>query len=308
MNQKGLIPVVSLILVISGVISVVATSPRDTHPHGPEEGFQPLRYDLDSQKTVVKVSLEQAIEKVEDVWPIPNSDFVSKLKRDDYEALTWWKLTWKIDNSPVVSASVDANTGKILSITDHRRKGCVDNLKSDDKAITIAEAVLAKFGISTDDLSLPIVTINDMPNATSWETTYQVLWLQTFHGIMCEGASLRVRIDAETLKPVGYSNQLIDVPDIDVVADISKDTALEVVEAFVESDAIKAKGYEKCDVLSSDLIIVRPNYNVQQDMSLVPMGNASLAWCMGLRDCQGWRLDVMVDAHTGSIIGLNQYR
>lgn len=136
----------------------------------------------------------------------------------------------------------------------------------------IAEAVLAKFKISTDDLSTPIVTISDMPDATSYEATYQVLWLQTFHGMPCEGASLRVRIDAETLKPVGYSNQLIDVPDIDVVADISYNIALEIVEAFVESDAIKEKGYEKCDVLSSDLIIVRPNYNVQQDMLLVPMG------------------------------------
>lgn len=119
MSQKGLIPIVSLILVLSGVISVIATSPRESTRRGPEEGFQPLIYDLDSQKTVVKVPLEQAVEKVEDVWPIPNSDFVSKLKRDDYEDLTWWKLTWKIDNSPVVSASVDANTGKILSTTDH---------------------------------------------------------------------------------------------------------------------------------------------------------------------------------------------
>jgi uncharacterized membrane protein YkoI len=308
LNQKVLLPILILILAISSIIGVVATSPREAHPRGPEEGFQPLRYDLDSQQTVVKASLEQAIRDVQDVWPIPNSDFSSKLKRDDYEDLTWWKLTWKINNSPVVSASVDANTGKILSITDHRRKGSVDNLKGDDKAIKIAEEVLTKFGISTDGLSTPIVTISDMPDATSLETTYQVLWLQTFHGIRCDGASLRIRIDAETLKPVGYSNQLIDVPDIDFVTDISNDTALEVVEEFVESDAIKLKGYEKCEVFGSDLIIARPNYNVQQDAPLVPMGNASLAWCVSLRDSHGWRLDVMVDAHTGSIIGLNQYR
>jgi hypothetical protein len=308
LTKKLLIPILSLILAISGIIVVVATSPRDTNPRGPEEGFQPQRYDLDPRKTVVNVSLEKAISSVQDIWSIPNSDLESKLKRDDYEDLTWWKLVWKIDNSPIVSASVDANTGKIFSITDHRRKGSIDNLKSDDKAITIAEAVLTKFGISTDDFSTPIVTISDMPNATSWETTYRVLWLQTFHGIMCDGASLRIRIDAETLKPVGYSNQLIDVLDIDVVASISKETALEVVKEFVESDAIKSKGYEKCDVISSDLIIVRPNYNEQQDTPLIPMGDASLAWSIGLRDRQGWRLDAMVDAHTGSIIGLNQYR
>jgi uncharacterized membrane protein YkoI len=322
LNQKVLLPILILILAISSIIGVVATSPREAHPRGPEEGYQPpfsrdsmrpgpeedwqpLRYELDPQNANVKVSLEQAIEKVKDAWPVPSDAMAdSTIMRDDLKNYTYWKLDWSSSGS--LTAFVDANTGKVLVISDFRRSGGVDNLKGDEgRAIKVGEEVLAKLGINTDGLSKPVLKKIDMPHAISWKLTYTVLWVQTHQGLLVKGASVRAGIDAETLKPIAFSNHLIDVQDLNVVPAISEAQAIEAAEKYVQSEAITSRGYEQCEVRNLELVIDRPNHDLTRDKILVPLGEPTLVWYVHVRNAiRGWFIDVMVDAQTGAVVGL----
>jgi uncharacterized membrane protein YkoI len=298
------------VLVVVGSIGVgMTTDPysRDSLQSGPEADWQPLHYELDPQNANVKISLEQAIKIVKDAWLVPSDAMVdSTIMRNDLNNYTHWMLFWSSKDSHLLSADVDANTGKILVIVDFRKSGGVDNLKGDEgRAITVGEDVLVKLGVNVDGFSKPVVKKHDMPHAISWKLTYIVLWVQTYQGLPVKGASVRVGIDAETLKPVAFSNHLIDLQDLNIVPAISEAQAIEAVEKYVQSDVITSRGYEQCEVRNIELVIDRPNHDLTHDKILVPLGEPTLVWYVHVRDAiRGWLIDVMVDAQTGAIVGL----
>ena len=118
-------------------------------------------------------------------------------------------------------------------------------------------------------------------------------------------ASVRVGIDAETLRPVAFSNHLIDVQDVNVVPAISEVQAIEAAEKYVQSEAITSRGYEQCEIRNLELVIDRPNHDFTLDKILVPLGEPTLVWYIHAREVvRGWRIDVMVDAQTGAVVGL----
>jgi len=304
-KKKSLI--ILLMLAIVSISSIaVATMPIDwdrLHP-GPEEGYKPLMYDLDPQKTSVKIPLEEAIEKVKAVWSVPSDEVTGfRLRRDDWKDHTRWELEWRVNGSGLM-ADVDAETGKVMVIVDHRRSGGVDNLKDLNKAIELAKKVLMRLEIGTEDLSTPIVMKNDDP-----KFTYVVIWKQFYKGITVKTALVIVEIDAETLKPVGFGNGLMDMHEVNTVSKISENQAIEIAVNFLESETIKSKGYNKCKILKTELVIARPDYDPSQDKILIPMGKPTLVWYMYTSDdITGRLLDVMIDAQTGSVVGFSQYR
>lgn len=273
------------------------------------EDYQPGFYELDPRKVNVTVSLEEAIEKVKAMWPVPSTEETSfRLMRDDDEGWTRWELDWDINGSSGLTALVDAYTGKIRVIIDYRRRsGNVDNLNNTDKAIELAEEVLRKFEISTEDLSTPAVIKDDMPTAIAWNITYTVRWGHLYKGLKVEDSAIAVEIDAETLKTVSFSNGLLDIPDLDIVPGISKDQAIETVENFLSSEVISSKGYGECKALKKELVIARPNYDPKQD-KLLPMGEPILVWYIYTGDTNGRSLKIMIDAQTGSVVGYRPER
>jgi hypothetical protein len=61
--------------------------------------------------------------------------------------------------------------------------------------------------------------------------------------------------------------------------------------------------------LGSELAIARPNYDLLSDSPLIPMGAPELVWIVQLKEASvGWRIDMMIDAKTGLINGISQYR
>jgi hypothetical protein len=302
------ISVVTYVVMNAGLPSL-ATDPfsRESMCRGPEADWQPLHYELAPQNATVTISLEQAVANVKDAWPVPSDATVdSTIMRDDLNNYTHWMLDWSSNKSHLLLADVDANTGKILVIVDFRRSGSVDNLKGDEgRAITVGEDVLTKLGVSTAGLSKPVVKKRDMPGATSWKLTYTVLWVQTHHGFEVKGAAVRVGIDAETLRPVAFSNQLIDVRNVNVVPAISEAQAIDEAEKYLQSEAMTSRRYEQCEVYKVDLVIDRPNHDLTLDKILVPLGEPALVWYVYAREAiHGWLIDVMVDAQTGGVIGL----
>ena len=304
LKRKSLIILLMLAIVSISSIAVVAMVDWDRLHPGPEEGYKPWMYDLDPQKTSVKISLEEAIEKVKAVWSVPSDEVTGfKLRRDDWKDYTRWELEWRVNGSGLM-ADVDAETGKVMVIVDHRRSGGVDNLKDVNKAIELAEKVLMRLEIGTEDLSTPIVMKNDDP-----KFTYVVIWKQFYKGITVKTANVIVEIDADTLKPVGFSNGLMDIHEVNTVPKISENQAIETAVNFLESETIKSKGYNKCKILKTELVIARPNYDPSQDKILVPMGKPTLVWYIYTSDdITGRLLDVMADAQTGSVVGFLQYR
>lgn len=300
-------------LALVGVCMVAATFPNRGYWRRVSPDFKPSFYEWDSKEADVKISLEEAVAKVEAVWPVPSTEETRfRLMRDDDENWTRWELEWRINGSTGLTALVDAYTGKVRVIVDFRRSGGVDNLKNRGKAIELAEEVLKSMEISTKDLSTPTVRKRDMPTALSWNITWDVQWRQRFKGLAVKDAvaAVGVSIDSETLKPVGFHNGLLEIHDVNIVPRVSRNQAIEEVKNFVSSEAVKSKGYDKCKILRTELVVARPNYNLKQNKRLIPRGPPTLVWHMHLRNAISGRklADIMVDAQTGTVVGFMGYR
>lgn len=275
---------------------------REDYDTSPPENYRPPIEELDPQTTSVKVSVNQAIRQVEKMWVVLGADVSTYLIRDVLSDRVLWLLEWKVEGAVVVSALVDADKGKVVSLTDFRRSARVDNLKSTDKAVNIAIDLLGKLGIDTAQMSDPIVAIRRTPNiGASQEIIYDVQWRQVYEGIsVMEGVAL-VDIDAETLDPVGFSIHTLDVDNVNINPAVSKDQAAERARNFVES-----KGYKLGETVDILLVIGRPNY--YWEGTPTKLGDPTLIWNVLLKDDAGRRIDVWVDATTGSVIGGTLYR
>jgi len=211
-------------------------------------------------------------------------------------------LEYKADGAVIVSALVDAERGKVVSLADFRRSARIDNIKNTDKAIAIAVNLLEKLGVEISQVSNPTVAIRRIPNiGPSQEIIYEVQWQQVYKGIQVMGSVILVEIDAETLSPVGFSVLLLDVGNVDVNPSISKEQAVNIAKNFV-----RFAGYEVGEVIDALLLIGRPNYYWKG--SPTELGDPVLMWNVLLKDRAGRRIDVWVDAKTGSVVGGTLYR
>jgi len=267
------------------------------------ENYRPPIEELDPQTVKVKVTSNQAIRCVQDVWPsVAGVSADATLIRDVLSGRVLWLLEYKVDGAVIVSALVDAERGKVISLADFRRSARVDNIKNTDKAVAIAANLLEKLGVELSQVSNPTVAIRRIPNTDlSQEIIYEVQWRQVYKGIQVMGGIVLVEIDAETLSPVGFSTLLLDVNNVDINASISKEQAVNVAKNFVENAGCKVG-----EVIDAQLVIGRPNY--YWEGSPTELGDPALMWNVLLKDGAGKRIDVWVDAKTGSVVGGTLYR
>jgi hypothetical protein len=275
---------------------------REDYDTSPPESYKPPIEELDPQTTSVTVSADQAVKQVEKAWSVPSADVSTSLISDVLSDRVLWLLEWKVDGTVVVLALVDAEKGEVVSLTDFRRSARVDNLKDTDKAVNIAVDLLGKLGIDAAQAPNPTVAIRRTPNiGPSQEIIYDVQWRQGYKGIPVMGGIASVDIDAETLNPIGFSIHILDVDSVNINPAFSKDQAIGIARNFVES-----KGYKLGETVDTLLVIGRPNY--YWEGTPMKLGDPTLIWNVLLKDDADRRIDVWVNAKTGSVIGGTLYR
>ena len=122
------------------------------------------------------------------------------------------------------------------------------------------------------------------------------------------GAFVCVRVNCETLHPVGYTDRLVRIGELETTSGVTEEEAEEAAEAFLRSGIISGKGYKNPRIASAELVIWQPCYDPYADSLIVPLRNPQLIWYVRARDATGRSLDVEVDAISADVIGLVEYR
>ncbi len=174
--------------------------------------------------------------------------------------------------------------------------------------IAIAEKVLERMNIDTGSLPLPEVKPPKKSPGSVMRGSYSVTWNQHHHGVPVMDALVRVRVNCETLHPVGYTNKLIEINELETTPAVTEEEAEESAAAYLRSDIISKKGYVNSKTVSAELVIGQPYYDPYTDSLIVPLKDPQLLWYVRAKDIMGRSLDVQVDAVSGSVIGLVEYK
>lgn len=89
---------------------------------------------------------------------------------------------------------------------------------------------------------------------------------------------------------------------------VTEEEAEESAAAYLRSDIISKKGYVNSKTVSAELVIGQPYYDPYTDSLIVPLKDPQLLWYVRAKDIMGRSLDVQVDAVSGSVIGLVEYK
>jgi hypothetical protein len=275
-----------------------------------EEPPEPISYHIEPEDAGEIVGLDEADMLVRTLWPDVDEGCVIKtsLKVEEQLDSMMWQLRYYYGDRYVLYARIDASTGIIRSVTDHRYKGEVDNVRCESELVAIAEEVLDRMNIDTGSLPPPEVKPPKKSLGSVMRGSYSVTWNQYHHGVPVMDAFVRVRVNCETLHPVGYTNKLIKVNDLETTPAVTEDEAEEIATAYLRSETISKKGYAKPKTVSMELVIGQPYYDPHTDSLIVPLRDPQLLWYVRAEDATGRSLDVQVDAASGKVIGLVEYR
>jgi hypothetical protein len=275
-----------------------------------DEPLEPISYHIEPEDAGEIVGLDEADVLVRTLWPDIDESCVIKtsLKVEEQFDSTMWQLRYYDGGRYALYAQIDASMGIIRSVTDHRYKGEIDNVQCDSQLIAIAEEVLERMNIDTGSLPPPEVKSPKKSPGSVMRGSYSVTWNQYHHGIPVMDALVRVRINCETLHPVGYTNKLIEVNDLETTPAVTEEEAEESAAAYLRSDIISRKGYVYPKTVSAELVIGQPYYDPYTDSLIVPLRDPQLLWYVRAKDITGRSLDVQVDAVSGIVIGLVEYR
>ena len=300
----GLIGALTLISIIAACSSSLIIN--DVRKEPPEL----ISYHIEPEEAGEIVSLDEADMLVRALWPDIDEGCVIKtsLKAEEQLDSMMWQLRYYDGDRYVLYAQVDASTGVVKSVTDHRYKGEIDNVQCDSQVIAIAEEVLGRMSIDAGSLPPPEVTPPNKSPGSVRRGSYSVRWDQYHRGVPVMGAFVRVRVNCETLHPVGYTNSLIRIGELETAPGVTEEEAEEAAEAFLRSEVISRKGYKNPKIASAELVIGQPCYDPYTDSLIVPLRNPQLIWYVRARDATGRSLDVEVDATSGNVIGLVEYR
>lgn len=251
-----------------------------------------------------KVSLEDAIKAVKNIWPLvpANATVKAYIIKDDHEEIVFWDISWRNSGETLLTAQVDAEKGTVCGVLDLRliRESRVDNIKSASKAVEIARGflidILRKLGIDLSQLSNPDVKLDVAQIEDGPQITYLVVWQQIYRGLRVVRGFVAVTINAEKGIPAGFRINLIDVSRVDTSPVIQRDEAVQIARTLAEQ-----RGYRVGGVESVELCIIRPNY--YWSGLLGRLGNPTLVWLVVLRDPCGYPIEVHVDAKTGEVVG-----
>ena len=280
-------------------------NPREDYTHPPPGTYTQPITDLDPAGVSVGVSFEKAVEIVKRIWDFPDVVPVGKLLNDSVEGRRYWDLIFVYGGRTVGVVTIDADTGELVALTDHRYPAGVDNIGDLNKVVEIARGVLAKLGVKEEILSDPVVTRYTVNTGQLHEgILYDVKWRQTYNGLPVLGGIVIVTINPEVKRPVDIAVRLYNVTGVDTLPRVPREEAVSRARDFLAS-----KGYNVSGLVSVDLVVGRPNYF--WDGPFKTKGPATLMWLVEFKISYGsfeTQVDVEVDAHTGHIIGGEYYR
>ncbi|MBM7867264.1 hypothetical protein GTO89_12300 [Heliobacterium gestii] len=185
----------------------------------------------------VQVSLEQALIKAKEAFPVPDgfTNFQSSLNGDGDQ--TAWSLSWRPEKkSGYFEVSVDANRGEILSMNiwqervEPERANPFPSLSLDNARDKAWRLVKQLNPTKCDDLELQIDGLSGSMMRTEMEKRYHFVWQRTQKGIPFPANTISVEMDANTGDLLNYfvnwANR--DVPSSQGV--ISLDQARQIYE------------------------------------------------------------------------------
>jgi len=297
------------IIVLVALFCCIGYSLKIASSTGYEKSDKLLKYNIAESEANPTISKDEAIEIISRKWEIPSNDVttISKLQYDKLQDNKIWVIKMYHKGSLIITARIDSKTGKVVTICDHRRLGEVNNVEEMSSVIEIAKKVLNEQEVDINLLGSPKVTPPNMSHGSVTKKTYRITWYQTYKGVKVNGF-VRVRVDKETLLPVEFSNFLLNVDNIDVNPKISEKEAIASAKSFLETEVVTSKGYSSFTIKTLELVIDKPNYDIETNDLLVPEGNPLLAWYLQAVDESDKLVDLLVDAHTSEIVGFIGYR
>lgn len=268
---------------------------------------RPLLYNIDPKIVTGARTIDEIKGLIISSWGLPQANYNVKVSATEdlqYERTTWL-LKFYEGGSYVLSAQVNAKTGQILSIADHRYSGTRNNVDSVKDLLSAATPALARMGVNVEELPPP--TIKEPVQAVQDSATsnmYTVMWDQYYKGVPVNNGFIRVIVDAEYLKPIVFTNGLKEVGDIDVYPTVSEAQALATAGEFLKTEVFTSKGYFGCKLGAATLYITRPDYDPFNNRLYVPALNPCLAWRVDCTDEDGSRVDIVIDAHSNKVVSI----
>ena len=300
MKTKNAVQILTLTLLCVSIVSIAYGErvTRDRTPisyHITQEEYDPIK------------TLAEAKNIVETTWDLPDKELsiISSIKSEEQMDETYWSLSYYDGEEYLLRVKMETETGRIVSLTDHRYEGTDNNVKDEKQVLAIASRLYEKMGVDVSKLPEP----NIHPPHKAGDVVfneYTVIHPQYYNGLPVLGGYLRTRIDAESLQPVGYTNALIDVDEINVTPKTTKESATKAAGEYLKSTLIQEKGYGYCEILSIELCIGRIHYHPYEDGVIVPCGEPQLMWYVTAQGENSRPIGIMIDASNDTIIGIEE--
>jgi hypothetical protein len=267
---------------------------------------RPLLYNIDPKIVTGARTIDEIKGLIISSWGLPQANYDVKVSATEdlqYERTTWL-LKFYEGGSYILSAQVNAKTGQILSIADHRYSGTRNNVDDVKDLLSVTTISLARMGVSVDALPSPTIIEPVQDSATS--NMYTVMWDQYYKGVPVNNGFIRVIVDAEYLKPIVFTNGLKEVGDIDVYPTVSEAQALAAAGEYLKTGMLTSKGYSGCKLGAATLCITRPDYDPYNNRVYTPALNPCLAWRVDCTDQDSSRVDIVIDAHSNKVVSITE--
>ena len=299
MDKKKISLIIVGLLCIS-VISLVSRElvsreKRKITYHVSQDDYEPLKT-LTDVKTLV-----------ESTWELPENELTikSSLKTEEQIDTTYWSLHYYDGEDYILKVKIDADTGRIVSLTDHRNNGIINQVTNEDQVLTIATNLCDKMGVDVSKLAEPAIYTPHTAGDKIFNE-YTVIYYQYYKGLRVLGGYIKTRINAESLKPVGYTNALVEIQEINIVSKTSKSDARKAANEYLQSSIIKDKGYGTCTIQSVELCVGQVHYHPYEDRVIVPKGEPQLLWFVLAKSQNSRQIGVMIDAVDCTVIGIEE--
>ncbi len=299
MKTRIWIGAIILVAVIFGSISAQMFFDRDEHA----ESFSPRHVisKLDPDIAKPSISYDVTLDILRNVGYSPLGDCNANLINDHGWNKTYWEISWE---GGLVRVKVDASTGEIIGMGDHREVGnevpC--ETVSEENVATIALENVRRITDIPDGLGEPAVRTDDDGN-------FVLLWKQYVDSIPVRGGFINARLD-KCGNLVSFRKVWHGIS-VDVNPEITDKEAMDIAraEGLNLSDVLK-KRVENADNVYTELVIGRPFNLLDRDKPIY--GDRTLFWSVTFEDVQMTlkgpiisMVAIQVDAHSGEVVGMD---
>jgi len=298
MKSRTWIAAIILVAVIFGSISAQMFFDRDEHT----ESFSPRHVisKLDPEIVKPSISYDAALDMLQKVGYSPPGDCNANLINDHGWNKTYWEISWE----GLVCVKVDAATGEMIGMSDHRdvRNEVPCETVSEGNAATIALENMKRITDVPDGLDEPDVRTDD-------DGHFVLLWKQYIDSVPVRGGFVNAELD-RCGNLVSFRKVWHDV-NVDVSPRIADEEAMDIAraEGLNLPDVLK-KRVANADNVYAELVIGRPSSPLDRDKPIY--GDYTLLWSVTFEDVQMTlkgpvtsAVAIQVDAHSGEVVGMD---